>query len=538
MTQHKSPAGVDSGMEHFGYKESLARSIGSFGSFAAGVSYISILTGTFQLFYFGFGTAGPAYLWSWPMVLIGQLAVALCFMELAAKYPICGSVYNWSKILGSRLVGWSSGWLMLTASIVTLSAVVLALQLNLPRLWSGFQIIGNGRGTYDFATNAVILGTVLIVFTTVVNALGVRLMTMINSAGVFIELIAACLIALFLAVNIKRGPEIFFSAQGYGAGKSWGYLSDFLVASLASGYVMYGFDTASSLGEETLEPRRTAPRAILRAILASFVIGGAILAFAVMAAPNLRDPQIGSSSGGLQYIVEQVIWGPLGRIFLVCIVVAVTVCSLAVHTAAIRLSFAMARDNALPFGEKLARVNSYTQTPIVPAVAIGVIAELILVLNIGQPKIFTVLTSIAVIMIYLAYLLVTVPMLKMRLAGQWPPADLAAGRYFNMGGWGMWVNIVAVLWGAGMALNLAWPREAVYGTPWYNTWGAFVYIAVILGAGLWWYAVKGRRHIGTLASHTLAAPKEEASNEGHGDRDRARPELARHVLVESHRDQH
>ena len=61
-------------MEHFGYKESLARSIGSFGSFAAGVSYISILTGTFQLFYFGFGTAGPAYLgpgrWcssaSWP----------------------------------------------------------------------------------------------------------------------------------------------------------------------------------------------------------------------------------------------------------------------------------------------------------------------------------------------------------------------------------------------------------------------------------------------------------------------------------------
>ena len=83
---------ADSGMEHFGYRESLDRSIGAFGSFAAGVSYISILTGTFQLFYFGFGTAGPAYLWSWPLVLVGQLAVALCFMELAAKYPVAGSV--------------------------------------------------------------------------------------------------------------------------------------------------------------------------------------------------------------------------------------------------------------------------------------------------------------------------------------------------------------------------------------------------------------------------------------------------------------
>ena len=115
-----------------------------------------------------------------------------------------------------------------------------------------------------------------------------------------------------LAFNVKRGPDIFFSTNGYGAGESAGYLGAFLIASLASLYVMYGFDTASSLGEETVEPRRTAPKAIFRAILASFVIGGGILVFAVMSAPNLDDPKIGESSGGLQYIVEQVMWGPLG----------------------------------------------------------------------------------------------------------------------------------------------------------------------------------------------------------------------------------
>ena len=496
---------TDSGLEDFGYRESLDRSIGKFASFAAGVSYISILTGTFQLFYFGYGTAGPAYLWSWPLVFVGQMAVALCFMELAAKYPVAGSVYNWSKKLASRLVGWMSGWLMLTASIVTISAVALAYQLNLPRLWSGFQIIGDGTGTYDYAANAVLLGTTLIAFTTLVNALGVKLMARINSAGVFIELIAAVLIAILLAANAERGPQVFFSANGYGAGESMGYLGAFLVASLASGYVMYGFDTASSLGEETVEPRRTAPKAIARAILASFVIGGAILVFAVMAAPDPADPALGESAGGLQYIVEQVMWGPLGKIFLVCIVIAVTVCTLAVHTAAIRLTFAMARDNALPFGEKLATVHPRTQTPIIPAVTIGVISVVILVINIGQPKIFTVLTSIAIIMIYLAYLMVTGPMLKKRLQGQWPPRDLADGGYFTMGRWGLAVNVVAVVWGAGMALNLAWPRSAVYGDPWYNTWGAFVYIGVILGAGLLWYALKGRRHIGCLKSHAAEA---------------------------------
>jgi amino acid transporter len=164
----------------------------------------------------------------------------------------------------------------------------------------------------------------------------------------------------------------------------------------------------------------------------------------------------------------------------------------------------------LPFAARLARVNAVTQTPILPAVVIGVIATLILVLNIEQPKIFTVVTSIAVIMIYLAYLMVTGSLLIRRLRGSWPPADLAPGGYFTMGRSGLPVNIAAVLWGLGMALNLAWPREAVYGLPWYNTWGAYVYIGVILGAGLAWYGLRGRHHVGTLSSHaaTPAAAKD------------------------------
>ena len=61
-------------------------------------------------------------------------------------------------------------------------------------------------------------------FTTVINALGVKLMAMINSAGVFIELIAAVLIAIILAASTTRGPSVFFSTNGYGAGESGGYL--------------------------------------------------------------------------------------------------------------------------------------------------------------------------------------------------------------------------------------------------------------------------------------------------------------------------
>ncbi len=96
-------------LARFGYKQELDRTLGAFSSFAAGFSYISILTGGVQLFYLGFGAAGPAFFWTWPVVFLGQLAVALCFAELAARYPLSGGVYQWSKSVGSPEIGWMAG---------------------------------------------------------------------------------------------------------------------------------------------------------------------------------------------------------------------------------------------------------------------------------------------------------------------------------------------------------------------------------------------------------------------------------------------
>ena len=503
-TQHGG--GGDDGMAEFGYSQSLDRSIGKFASFAAGISYISILTGTFQLFYFGYAFGGPAYWWSWPLVFAGQIMVALCFAELAGRYPVAGSVYNWSKRLASPTTAWLAGWMMFTASVVTLTAVVLAYQGTLPLIWSGFQLVGDGTGETDFAVSAVLWGLVLVAFTTAVNAFGVKLMSRINSVGVFIELIAAVLLVVLLAVNIVNPPSVLFDTRGLGEGTDLGYGGAFLVAALASAYVMYGFDTASSMGEETVDPRRTAPTAILRAVIASFVIGGLILLFAILAAPDLSAPEI-SESGGLQFIVLTVLGGPLGVALLISIVIAVTVCALAVHTAAIRLMFAMARDNALPGGSRLARIDPKRKTPVVPAVLIGVAAVLILVVNVGSPEIFTAVTSVAIIMIYIAYLLVTGPMLLKRLKGEWPGPG-GGGGYFSLGRWGLPVNIIAVVWGAAMAINLAWPREDVYGAG-VLSFIAPIFIGAVIVIGLAWYFARGRHQVGTLPEH-MARNLEEA----------------------------
>jgi len=492
----------DDSLAELGYRPELKRTLGNFHTFAAGISYISILTGTFQLFYFGVTHGGPAYWWSWPMVFLGQLMVALCFCELAGRYPVAGSVYNWSKLLGGPHVGWLGGWMMMTASMVSLAAVALAYQITLPQISSWFQLIGDGGTGTERAANAVVLGSILVLFTTLVNGFGVKLMARINSAGVAIELVAAIVLILLLAAHFTRGPAVVLDTFGRSEGQSLGYFGAFLTASLASAYVMYGFDTASSLGEESMDPGRNAPRAILRALVASFLIGGFILLFALMAVENLHAQAL--AEDGLQYVVLSTLGTTVGEIMLWCVVVAITVCALAVHTASIRLMFAMARDNNLPGGSRLAHVHPRFQTPVLPAILIGLVAVAILVININQPQIFSVVTSIAIIMIYLAYLLVTVPMLVRRLRGQWQPAT---GR-FSLGRFGMPVNVMAVLWGLAMSVNLAWPRAEVYNATgpqhWYLRWGAVLFIGAVALGGFAYYWFVQRKHTGVLAEHAAA----------------------------------
>ncbi|GAA4843194.1 APC family permease [Saccharopolyspora rosea] len=506
-----APTG-DAELNEFGYTNKLKRTLGSFHTFAAGISYISVLTGTFQLSYFGMSFGGPAYWWSWPIVFVGQLFVALSFAELASHYPIAGSVYNWAKKLGGQHVGWLAGWMMLLASIVSIAATALAYQHTLPQIWGAFQFIGNGSNDTDQAVNGVILATALILFTTLVNAFGVKLMARINSAGVFIELAAAVLLVLALAVCATRGPQVVMDTQNTGAGYSTGYLGAFLVAGIASSYVMYGFDTAASLGEESIDPHRNAPRAILRALIASFILGGLIIILSLMAAKDLHAPQL--TTDGLQFVLTDSLGPVIGRLFLLVVFVAITVCVLAVHTAAIRIAFAMARDNALPGGSKLARVSPRFQTPVVPAIVIGVIAVALLLVNINQPQIFSAVTSLAIILIYVSYLLVTVPMLIARLRGKWSSAK-REGR-FTLGKFGLPVNVLAVVWGLGMTINLAWPRKEVYNaTPpyhWYLQYSSILFVGIAGLAGFAYYWFVQRHRVGVLAEHSAAADESDSDD--------------------------
>ena len=476
------PASSDSAdLEAFGYRPVLHRKLGRYASFAAGFSFVSILTTIFQFFGFGYGFGGGAFFWTWPIVFAGQFLVALNFAELAARYPISGCIYQWSRRLAGEIVGWFAGWMMIIAQVVTAAAAAIALQVVLPSVWSGFQIIGHDTAltSKSGAANAVLLGSVLLVLTTVVNVAGIELMSRINTIGVTVEIVGVIATVVLFLTHTQRGPGVILDHSTAAPG---GYWAAFLVSGLMAAYVMVGFDSAGELSEETRNPRRVAPRTILTALAVSALGGGLMLFGALMAAPSLTDGRL--ATDGLAYVISAKLDSPAGRVLLCCVAVAITVCTLAIQTAGSRLMFSMARDGRLPFARRLAAVHPRFGTPVLPAVVIGVLAIALLVLNLGNAAIFATLASVCIVMLYLAYLLVTVPLLVQRIRNRATADDTGL---FTLGRFGIPVNALAVLWGVGMAVNLAWPRSAVYtpsGGGWWMLWAAplFVLASIAVGA--------------------------------------------------------
>src|SRR6478609_5221486 len=216
-------AADSSELASFGYKQELDRSLGSFSAVAAAFRKISILTGVTALFGFGYLNAGPGVWWTWPVVVFGQILVALCFMELAAQYPIAGSVYQWSKQLSSGFTSWMTGWIYIVGAIVTIAAVAVDWQVVLPQITTKFQFFGTNADAGTFLTkggaqNALLLGAILVVITTAINMAGVKLMSRINNVGVAAELIGSTLLIILLLFHLHQPLSVIAHTHGYGAG--------------------------------------------------------------------------------------------------------------------------------------------------------------------------------------------------------------------------------------------------------------------------------------------------------------------------------
>jgi len=441
----------DAHLRSLGIKPELQRRLGFLSNFAVAFSYISVSTGTYTLIALGLGVGGPAFIWSWPIIILGQTFVALNFAELASHFPVAGSIYQWSKRLSNKTLGWFTGWFYFWAGVLTTTAVAATVPLVLSSIF-GFKL--GDPSPIAALNNLIFWGLLTLISTTLINAFGVRLLSIINNIGVGAEILGMLVFAIILlAVGRHQDLSVLTQTTGAETPETGGYLPVFAIAMFMSLFVVYGFDTAGTFGEETLDAGRQAPRGILSAIWLSGIIGFVFLLAIVLAIPDLTKSFTDPSP--IDTSVRSGLGDTFGSVYLYVILAAVYVCTMAIQGATTRLMFSMGRDRRMPLGSLWGHVNHSFKTPTNAAIAVGVLAALPFIVT-DSPVLFAVG---ATGLIYLSYFLCNLGVLSARTKG-WPHK----GAWFSLGSWGTIINILALIWGGAMIINFGlWSDSSLFG---------------------------------------------------------------------------
>ncbi len=439
-------ASDEADLARFGYNQELKRSLGLFSSFAVAFSYISPSTGIFALFALGLTTIGGVFFWSWPLVALGQFVIALSFAELSSHVPVAGSVYQWSKHLSNKTHAWFTGWMYIFAGILTVTAVAVTLPLALIPTLDGM-----GWHMQNNLSNQRTIAAIFLVVVTLLNVYGVKAVAMINNVGVLFEILGMVVFAFILALfHNHQGVGVIFKTGGTN-----GTVGLFLVAMFMSLFVIYGFDTASTLAEETKNPRKEAPKAVLYSIIGAFIIGGIFIWAILMAIPGTLADGVKNAVGPAA-VIDANFSNAFATTYLLVVSIAIFICLLSIQANVMRLTFSMARDDQLPGSSVLRTVSPRLHTPWVACITVTVLAAIPLLQYAGA----TYLAIAATGLIYLSYFLVGIAILRARLNG-WPKVDAP----FKLGKWGIPVSIAGLVWGGSMLVNFAWPRAASNPTP-------------------------------------------------------------------------
>src|SRR5438105_156198 len=182
---------ADQVVQKYGYQQEFRRELKRFASFAVGFSFISITTGIFTTYGSVLNSSGPMGIWTWPLVIIGQLFVSLVFAALASRIPLAGYSYQWVSRLANPKIGWLIGWISFIFLIVDVVAVAYAVASTV--LPSIFVYTESAQNAWLATTIVVVVQMLLIVFSTFWS-------TRINNAAVGTEIVGIVGLTLLLVI--------------------------------------------------------------------------------------------------------------------------------------------------------------------------------------------------------------------------------------------------------------------------------------------------------------------------------------------------
>jgi amino acid permease (GABA permease) len=472
-----TPLGSDEATLHqLGYAQELRRRMSGFSNFAVSFTIISILSGCLTLYGFGMNTGGPAVIvWGWPFVGIMTLFVGLSMAEVCSSFPTAGGLYYWSAKLARKNGGawsWFTGWFNFLGQV----AVTAGIDFGAAFFTTAFLNLQWGYPATPGYT-ILIYGLILLLHG-VLNQFGVRLVAILNDISVWWHILGVLIIvgALTFAPSHHQSASFVFSKIV----NNTGWHSTFyviLIGLLLAQYTFTGYDASAHMTEETHDAARSGPRGIVMSIVVSLFAGWVLLIGVTFAIQNYAG-EVGSATGvpPAQIFIDAVgLTG--GKLLLLIAIGAQLFCGMSSVTANSRMIYAFSRDGAVPGSAFWHRVNKRTRTP-TNAIWLAAAGAFLL----GLPYLwnytaYAAVTSIAVIGLYIAYVVPTFLRLRQGESFQRGP--------WHLGRWSTPIGVIAVTWVAIITVLFMLPQVSPVTWLTFN-YAVFAVLAVIGFAGIYW----------------------------------------------------
>jgi amino acid transporter len=431
------------------------------------------------------------------------LMVGLAMAEVCSSFPTAGGLYYWSAKLARKngaAWSWFTGWfnflgqVAVTAGIDFGAAFFINALLNLQ--W--------GVSTAHWVT--ILIFAIVLAVHGLLNQFGIRLVSLLNDVSVWWHILGVLLIVavlVFVPSHHASAHYVFTDIVNNTGWHSTFYV--LLLGLLLAQYTFTGYDASAHMTEETHNASRSGPRGIVSSIVVSLIAGWVLLIGVTFA---IQKAHYATYTGALvppAQIWVDAIGGTGAKLLLLVAIGAQLFCGMSSVTANSRMIYAFSRDGALPGSNLWHQVNRRTRTP-TNAIWLAAAGALLLGLPyLWNSAAYAAVTSIAVIGLYIAYVIPT--FLRLRLGGNFQRGP------WHLGRWSYPVGIIAVIWVIFITILFMLPTASPISVVNFN-YTVVAVLAVLGFAGIYWLVsaknwFTGPRVQGSAAE--LAAIEEELS---------------------------
>jgi APA family basic amino acid/polyamine antiporter len=326
--------------------------------------------------------AGPAVALSFVLASFACLLAALCYAEFASLVPVAGSAYSYAYATMGESVAWLIGWCLLLEYLMSGSLVAIgwsgymtstlhSFGIDLPTAITGApfavvdgHVVASGKWI-DVPAAAIVLLVAWLIMR------GTRLSAQVNDVVVGLKVLAIIAVVIGSVPFIHVHNWVPFIPPNAGTFGHYGFSGVMQSAGILF-FAYVGFDSISTLGQETRNPQRTIPLALILslAVCVTLYVSVAMVmtGIANYHSLNVADP----IAQAMRAVGPQLAWAR----WCVSIVAVFGLVSVLLVTllGQVRIFYAMGRDGLLP--ADFARVHPRYNTPYVGSIVTGVGAAL------------------------------------------------------------------------------------------------------------------------------------------------------------------